>query len=112
MMVQAPSSSSATSVKSDFDIAVSDFQSEVADQELFDFNALYTVDDLYNEIQKTQEEQGRNRQLRNMRKMEPLLDCLKQYSSVLDTIVQVKPSVLALIWVGSLVLKLFPQTYA
>ena len=112
MLVHAPSSSSVTSVKSDFDVAVSDFQGEVGDQELFDFNALYTVDDLYNEIQKTQEEQGRNRQLRNMNKMKPLLDCLEQYSSVLDTFVQVKPSVLALIWVGSLVLSLFLQSYS
>ncbi len=111
MLVQAPSSSSATSVKSDFDVAVSDFQSEVADQKLFDFDVLYTVDDLYNEIKKTQEEQGRNRQLRNMKKMEPLIDRLEQYSSVLNTFVQVKPSVLALIWVSSPVLKLFPQRY-
>lgn len=111
MVVHAPSSSSATSVKSDFDVAVSDFQGEIGDQELFDFNALYTVDDLYNEIQKTQEQQGRNSQLQNMKKMKPLLDCLEQYSSVLNTFVQVKPSVLALIWVGSLVLKLFPQIY-
>ena len=111
MLAQAPSSSSATSVKSDFEVAVSDFQGEVANQELFDFNALYTVDDLYDEIQKTQEEQGRSRQLRNMKKMEPLLDCLEQYSSVLTTFVQVKPSVLALIWVGSPVHKLFSQGY-
>ena len=111
MLVQASSSSSATSVKSDFDVAVSDFQGEVADQELLDFNALHTVDDLYNEIQKTQEEQGRNRQLRNMKQMKPLLDCLEQYSSVLDTFVQVKPSVLALIWVSSPVLNVFSQTY-
>ena len=95
---------------SDFDVAVSDFQGEV-DQKLFDFNALYTVDDLYNEIQKTQEDQGRNRELRNMNKMKPLLDCLEQYSSVLDTFVQVKPSVLALIWVGSPVLNIFPRNY-
>lgn len=110
MLVPAPLSSSATSVNSDFDVAVSDFQGEVADQELFDFNALYTVDDLYNEIQKTQEEQGRSRQLRNMKKMEPLLDCLEQYSSVLNTFVQVKPSVLALIWVGSPVFILFSRS--
>lgn len=111
MLVQAPSSSSATSVNSDFDDAVRDFQGEFRDQELFDFTALHTGDDLYSEIQKTQEEQGRNKQLRNMKKIQPLLDCLEQYSSVLEVFVQVKPSVLALIWVGTPVVTIFHETY-
>ena len=110
MPVQAPSSSSATPVNSDFDDAVRDFQGEFRDQELFDFNALHTADDLYSEIQKTQEEQGRNKQLRNMRKIQPLLDCLEHYSSVLETFVQVKPSVVALIWVSRPVINIFHQT--
>ena len=112
MPVQAPSSSSETSVDSEFDDAVRDFQSEIGDHELFDFNALHTVHDLNNEIQKTQEEQGRKRQLRNMQMMARLLDRLDQYSGVVETFVQVKPAVLALIWVCSSVLNIFPQTYA
>ena len=112
MPVQAPSSSSATSVDSEFDVAVRDFHGEFGDQELFDFNALHTVDDLNNEIQKTQEEQGRKRQLRNMQMIARLLDCLDQYSGVVETFVQVKPAVLALIWVCSPVLNISPQTYA
>ena len=111
MPIQAPSSSSATLVNSDFDDAVRDFQGEFRDQELFDFNVLHSCDDLYSEIQKTQEEQGRSKQLRNMRKIQPLLDCLEHYSSVLKIFVQVKPSVLALIWVGSPVMNIFHQTY-
>ena len=111
MPVQTPSSSSATPANSDFDDAVRDFQGEFRDQELFDFNALHTADDLYSEIQKTQEEQGRNKQLRNMKKIQPLLDCLEHYSSVLETFVQVKPSVLALIWVSSPVISVFHQPY-
>ena len=111
MLIQAPSSSSATLVNSDFDDAVRDFQGEFRDQELFDFNVLHSCDDLYSEIQKTQEEQGRSKQLRNMKKIQPLLDCLEHYSSVLEIFVQVKPSVLALIWVGSPVMNIFHQTY-
>lgn len=111
MPAQTPSSSSATPVNSDFDNAVRDFQGEFRDQELFDFNSLHTADDLYGEIQKTQEEQGRNKQLRNMKKIQPLLDCLEHYSSVLETLVQVKPSVLALIWVSSPVISISNQPY-
>ncbi len=99
MLVHTASPSEDTSAKSIFDKAVSDFQDEVDDQELFDIDAIQTADDLYKEIEKTQEEQGRNRQLRNMKQMAPLIECLEHYSSVLDTFVQVKPAVLALIWV-------------
>ena len=111
MQVQTPSSGSATPLNSDFDDAVRDFQNEFRDQELFDFNALHTADDLYSEIQKIQEEQGRNKQLRNMKKIQPLLDCLEHYSIVLETFVQVKPAVLALIWVSSPVISIFHQSY-
>ena len=95
----AHASISTASTTSSFDAAVRDFQNEFADQEAFDFSAFQTIDEVYNEINKTQEEQGRRGQLRNMKKLAPFLDCLAQYSGVLDTFVQVKPDVLALIWV-------------
>ena len=34
-----------------------------------------------------------------MKKMRPFLECLEQYSGVLDTLIQIKPSVLAMMWV-------------
>ena len=90
----------AASAKSIFDAAVEDFQNDLPDRDEFDFLAIETIDDVYKEIDRTQEEQGRKGQLRNMKKIAPFLACLEQYSQVLDTLIQVKPSVLALIWVG------------
>ena len=96
----APTSNSAASAKTVFDAAVKDFQDELPDKEEFNFQGIETIDDVYREIERTQEEQGQTRQLRNMKKIAPFLACLEQYSGVLDTLVQAKASVLALIWVG------------
>ena len=90
----------AASAKTPFDAAVKDFQDELPDKEEFNFQGIETIDDVYREIERTQEEQGRTRQLRNMKKIAPFLACLEEYSGVLDTFVQAKANVLALIWVG------------
>lgn len=90
----------AASAKSLFDAAVKDFQDELPDRDEFDFRGIETIDDVYKEIDRTQDEQGRKGTLRNMKRIEPFLACLEQYSGVLDTFVQVKANVLALIWVG------------
>ena len=90
----------AASAKTAFDTAVKDFQDELPDREEFNFQGVETIDDVYREIERTQEEQGRTLQLRGMKKIAPLLTCLEEYSGVLDTFVQAKASVLALIWVG------------
>lgn len=90
----------AASAQSVFDAAVKDFQDELPNQDAFDFRGFETIDDVYREIDRTQEEQGRKGQLRYMKRIEPFLSCLEQYSAVLDTFVQVKANVLALIWVG------------
>ena len=84
---------------SDFEAAVKSFQEELPDRGEFDFGGIETIDDVYREISITQEEQGRKRELRYMKRIELFLNCLEQYSQVLDTFVQVKPNVLALIWV-------------
>ena len=88
------------SAPSVFDTAVKDFQDELADRDELNFRGIENIDDVYREIHITQEEQGRDGKLRNMKRMEPFLTCLQQYSDVLDTFVQAKASVLALIWVG------------
>ena len=92
----------AASANSVFDAAVKDFQDELPNLNEFDFRGIETIDDVYKEIDRTQEEQGRNGKLRNMKRIEPFLACLEQYSEVLDTFVQAKANVLALIWVGTI----------
>ena len=91
----------AASAKTVFDTAVKDFQDELPDKKEFNFQGIETIDDVYREIERTQEEQGQTRQLRNMKKIAPFLTCLEEYSGVLETFVQAKASVLALIWVGA-----------
>ncbi len=97
-MAETPST--AASAQSIFDSAVKDFQDELVDRKEFDFRGIETIDDVYKDINITQEEQGRKGMLRNMKRIEPFLACLEQYSAVLDTFVQVKANILALIWVG------------
>lgn len=92
----------AAPAQSVFDTAVKDFQDELADRDEVNFRGIETIDDVYDEIRIIQEEQGRKGKLRFMKRIEPFLACLEQYSDVLDTFVQAKASVLALIWVGGI----------
>lgn len=92
----------AAPAQSVFDTAVKDFQDELADRDEIDFRGVETIDDVYKEIGIIQEEQGRKGKLRFIKRIEPFLACLEQYSNVLDTFVQVKANVLALIWVGGI----------
>lgn len=61
-----------------------------------------TIKDVYHEIKVIQENQAKRRSLRNMKKLEPYINGLKSYSEVISIFVQVKPDLLALIWVGCL----------
>lgn len=88
---------------SSFEAAVQDFQNTLEEKEELDLNKFKTIDDVYEEINSIQAELGKKGQLRHMKKLAPLLACLDQYSSVFDTFVQVKPDVLALIWVSIIV---------
>ena len=58
-----------------------------------------SIDDVYNATDDIQREQGESQTLRNLAKIQPYLECLDQYATVLDTVIQVKPEILALIWV-------------
>ena len=58
-----------------------------------------SIDDIYDATDKIQKEQGKSRTLQNLAKIQPYLECLNQYATIMETIVQVKPEILALIWV-------------
>lgn len=57
-----------------------------------------SVDDVYNATKRLQEEQGKRGTLRNLRRMNTYLQRLNEYAGILDTFVQTKPDILALIW--------------
>ena len=61
---------------------------------------LASIDDVYNATDDIQRKQGESWMLQNLNKIKPYLECLDQYATVVDTVIQVKPEILALIWVG------------
>ena len=73
-----------------------DFPQDEYAQALSQFTS---IDDVYNATDEVQKKQGKSRMLQNLAKIQPYLVCLDQYATVLDTVVQVKPEILALIWV-------------
>lgn len=87
-----------------FDIARREFLANFSEEDKRALSGFSSIDDVYNATDKMQEEQGRTQTLRNLNKIQPYIECLNQYSEVIDTIVQVKPDLLAIIWVSRLVL--------
>lgn len=67
------------------------------DTELFQ---LTTFDDLKSSIKRIETEQAARKGLRNLNKIKPFLNGLKQYAGVLEVFVQVKPEIIAFIWVS------------
>ena len=83
-----------------FDTACQEFLRDFPDDEYRQaLSQLTTIDDVYNATDEIQKKQGESRMLQNMAKIQPYLICLNQYVTVVDTVVQVKPEILALIWV-------------
>ena len=72
----------------------------LTEKEKTGFLKLRTIDDVYAETERIQQEQGKKGLLRNLKKIEPYLLWLKRYSGVVEVFVQAKPEILALIWVG------------
>lgn len=58
-----------------------------------------SIKEVYDATDKIQREHSKSSTLRNLRRIEPYLDCLRHYAQVIETFVQVKPDILALIWV-------------
>ncbi|KAL9046217.1 MAG: hypothetical protein Q9214_000892 [Letrouitia sp. 1 TL-2023] len=89
------------SIAAKFDTARRDFLRELSDEEAEACSKFTSIDDVYDATDDIQKKQGETRTLQNLGKIQPYLECLNQYSGVLDTVVQIKPSVLAIIWVSS-----------
>lgn len=88
-----------SSVTDAFEKAKKDFLSRVPQDTKHDFTSLPTIDHVFQAAEKLQKQQEATMSMRNMGKIQPFLECLRHYGNVVDTFVQVKPDVLALIWV-------------
>ena len=96
----ATASSSPSFLIASFDTARREFLHDFPHDEYAQALSQFTsIDDVYNAADQIQKKQGESRMLRNLAKIQPYLGCLDQYATVLDTVVQVKPEILALIWV-------------
>ena len=82
-----------------FESARKGFLDSLVDKNDNDYSGFETIDDVYNEAERIQQEQAKKGALRGLKKIQPYLSHLQEYSGVIETFVQAKPSILALIWV-------------
>lgn len=82
-----------------FDQAKAEFLLELKDHAVLDLAKLTTIDDVYGEAETIQQNQARSKTLRGLGRIKRCLDLLQQYTEVIEVFVQVKPAILALIWV-------------
>ncbi|ETS84159.1 hypothetical protein PFICI_02184 [Pestalotiopsis fici W106-1] len=89
-----------------FERAKREFKDELNDEELYrEILQTTSIDQVYDATDKLQAEQLKTGHLRHLAKIEPYLVRLSDYSKAVETFVQVKPDILALIW-GPIVLLL------
>ena len=94
--------SASSSVQEAFDFARRDFLQSLTDPHDYDFSQYNSIEQVYDATEKIQKEQEKSGTLRNLNKIQPYLECVSQYVQTIDTFVQVKPEILAVIWVCSI----------
>lgn len=82
-----------------FENAIREFKANLKNDELYNKILMTTtIDEVYDATNKLQEEQAKKGHLRHLSKIEPYLEGLRNYSSVIEVFTQAKPDILALIW--------------
>ncbi|KAI9684612.1 MAG: hypothetical protein M1822_005700 [Bathelium mastoideum] len=100
-----------TGVLEAFNAARQEFLRDLPDSEKIKFSTFQSAEDVYDATDRIQREQGTSQSLRNLRKIQPYLGCLSHYASVIETFVQVKPEILALIWSGVQISSTYVKSY-
>jgi hypothetical protein len=89
-----------------FESAKREFRNELDDEKLYhDILQTTSIDQVYEATNKLQAEQLKTGGLRHLAKIGPYLTRIADYSKAVETFVQVKPDILALVW-GPIVLLL------
>ncbi|KAL6826144.1 hypothetical protein V8C40DRAFT_286985 [Trichoderma camerunense] len=79
--------------------AVREFKSKLKNDQLWaEILKTKSIDEVYDATDALQAEQAKRGRLRHLSKIKPFLEGLQGYADTIDTFVQVKPDVLALIW--------------
>jgi hypothetical protein len=82
-----------------FENTIRDFRANLKNDDLYnEILKTTTIDEVYDATDKLQEEQAKRGQLRHLSKIEPYLEGLRNYTSVIEVFMQAKPDILALIW--------------
>jgi hypothetical protein len=82
-----------------FHAAKQEFLRDLPDTEKSKLSNLATIEDVYDATDQIQKEQAKSGTLRNLRKIQPYLECVHHYAGIIETFVQAKADILALIWV-------------
>lgn len=76
-----------------------DFLASLKDPSLVQSVAhIKSIDEVYAFTAQLQHDQSKRQGLRNLRRITPYLDGLKQFAGVIEVFIQAKPEILALIW--------------
>jgi hypothetical protein len=83
-----------------FDRAANRFLAKFTDEERKKyFGQPTSIDDIWDLLADLQAKQSSREGLKNMARIEPFINGMTQYSKVIEVFIQVKPDILALIWV-------------
>lgn len=86
-------------VEEAFRRAKEEFLKSLTNESSFDFSKISSANDVLDAALAIQKQQAATKTFRGLGRIKPLIDVLKDFSSVIDTFVQVKPDILGLIWV-------------
>ncbi|KAF5712258.1 Nacht domain-containing protein [Fusarium mundagurra] len=82
-----------------FEAAMLDFKDKLKGHSFYDqIIQMTSIEQVYQDIEKLQDKQAKSGRLRHLSKIQPFLDRLREYSGVVETFVQAKPDILALLW--------------
>ena len=82
-----------------FEKAIRDFKATLKDDALYsEILKTTTIDEVYDATDKLQKEQAKKGHLRHLSKIEPYLEGLRSYASVIEVFLQANPDIMALIW--------------
>lgn len=86
-------------IKAAFENAVRDFKASLGDEKVMeDISKTKSIEDVYDATDALQKEQAEKGRLRHLAKIQPYLEGLRSYASVIEVFVQSKQDVLSLIW--------------
>lgn len=88
-----------TNANTVFQTVISQFKEKLKDEKLYnEILSTTSIDQVYDATDELQHEQSQKGHLRHLSKIGTYLERLRDYTSAIDTFVQVYPEILALIW--------------